>query len=126
MEGSFWSIEIAARAMQYTGPFLELTQWQRFLTDCLCKRAGLQIGVRKFGMALMELQSLLAEQSHQRSQDPLERSEMGKYAYVRTWTDTEWDEWRTYIEGLIKGLELGYMIDYSGGMARDPDGLCHG
>jgi hypothetical protein len=62
----------------------------------------------------MELQSLLAEQSYQRSQDPLERSEMGKYAYVRTWTDTEWDEWRTYIEGLIKGLEFGYMIDYSG------------
>jgi hypothetical protein len=49
-------------------------------------------------MALEDLQPLLAEQSHQRSQDSSEQAEMGKHECVRTWVDTEWDKLRIYLE----------------------------
>jgi hypothetical protein len=48
----------------------------------------------------------------------------GRYYYVRTWPESEWNDWRDHMEGLIEGLKSSVILDDSPYYPRDPDGTC--
>lgn len=117
-----WCIRMTMNAAPQSRSFSELAQWMNFLRECLARTS-----FEDYGYPLLQidrLESILAEQSEQRSCDSTELSEPSRYHYIRTWAESEWNNWRMYMEELTKAVGEEYNFEQQPYFAIDPDGVC--
>lgn len=119
----YLSAQLAIHAMSRAQSFVELMQWANCLRECLMRGPVPQSG------PLERLESILEEQSKQRSLNSFSRFSLSsKSNYVRSWSNIEWKQWKECMEELIDALRGGCPLHSNHSRyVRDPDGICcHG